>query len=107
MGTENTDELTVFDRTEAYKKNVEPLVKKIKNECSVLHIPFFFSACVKNSEEGSVYKNESHPCGSGGYKLKDDRITPHLGITLGFRAVPKTSMEEIMMDEIESEDSAF
>ena len=34
MGTENTDELTVFDRTEAYKKNVEPLVKKIKNECT-------------------------------------------------------------------------
>lgn len=92
------ESVSVFDRSDIYASRIEPIVKKLKNECAVAHIPFFFSACVKNDEEGTEYQNEGHLCGSGDYKLTDDRITPHLNVALGFKTVPPRSDMEIDMD---------
>ena len=91
---------TIFDQKEYYEKNVAGLVSRLKNICTVGKIPFYFTACVENTEKGSAYRSEGNLCGSGGFKLTDDRITKHLNIENGFRTVPALKEMEINMDEV-------
>ena len=47
-----------FDKTEIYKKEIEPLVKKIKSVCTRNDIPMFFTAMTENSDESSSYVSD-------------------------------------------------
>lgn len=93
--------LTVFDKTKVYDTQIRELAEQLRNKCTTMGIPFFFAACVKNTEEGSVYEQEAYPCGSGGIRLTDDRITPHLNVALGFRTIPKNQKLEIIFEQDE------
>ncbi len=91
--------ISEYDKKKMYNKEIKPIVEQLKAKSAMLGIPFFFSACVKNTQEESEYVNEGFLCGSGDIVLKDDRITPHLNIALGFRAVPPDESLELVLDE--------
>ena len=78
-------ELTEFDMHDVFDAEVAPLLKQLKAVCKVHKIPFFFSACIENSEEGSEYFHDGNLCGSNQIVLKDDKITDFLRILCGFR----------------------
>lgn len=88
--------ITVFDKTEEFKSEIEPLLDQIKSLCTVKGIPFFMTACIKNDANGSEYYTDGRFCGSGGFILKDDRITKHFNVATGFDTVPHR--EEIEVD---------
>lgn len=77
--------ITEFDRQNIYEKEAEPLLKQLEVVLRANMIPFFFSACVKNSEEGSEYVHEGNLCGSNRIVLKDDKITDYVRVLCGFK----------------------
>ncbi len=93
------EKLTVYDSTDYYREQVEPLIKKLKTVCEQGMVPFYVTCAVKNDESGTEYKSDGHLCGSGGYHLKDDQLTKHLSIELGFVTLPRDTMEDIDIND--------
>ena len=85
-------ELSVFDKRELFEEEVTPLLEEIKTFCKVNKIPFFFSACVKNDNEGSEYIHDGNLCESNKIVLTDDKITDFIRILCGFKIREKNNM---------------
>lgn len=81
----NQKSLTEFDEKESYQEEIEPLVKKLDTLCKARNIPYFFAACVSNSDEGSHYEFNGNLCGSNEIVLKEDKITDFVRILCGFK----------------------
>lgn len=62
-----------YDKTKEYENNVEPVVAKLKEVCTLARIPMFVTCAVKNNMKETKYKNEIVH-GIVGIKLRDDRI---------------------------------
>ena len=91
-----------FDKSMEFKKQCKPLLDELELKCSLNKIPFFWTACVSNNNEKSVYENYAVATGSRGIKLKDDHIVKHIAVYNGFDVVPHRDVLEINMDEISS-----
>ena len=50
-------EITTFDLTKTYDKEIAPLVKKLENMCLKYEIPVFITCCVKSTKDETFYKN--------------------------------------------------
>lgn len=93
--------ITIFDATDTFNEKCKPLLQKLINECRMARIPCYFTACVKNDGNGSVYSSDGVIPGSSGIVLAGtDKIAQHLKIGRGFIAVdPEARMELIMTDD--------
>ena len=107
-------QINEYDKKQAFEKNCRPLLEELILTCRLFGIPCFFTACVKNTEEGSEYTthvdesysntdfiNDAVCPGSKGIELKDDQITRHLAVVAGFDVIPKRENLEITFDDID------
>ena len=90
--------VTEFDYQDYFNEHCKPLLDKLETVCTRGSIPFFYTACVKNTPADSVYVSDDVMTGSTGIVLTDDRLQKHLLINCGFDAVPHRHDLEIMMD---------
>lgn len=97
-------EVDCFDKKEIFEKNCRELLDKLVLECSLNKIPFFFTACVQNDRENSVYERGMVGPGSRAIHLADDQISKHLAVIRGFDVIPRREEIEINMDEIDFPD---
>lgn len=97
-------EADVFDKKEVFEKNCRELLDKLVLECSLNKIPFFFTACVKNTPESSEYERGMVGTGSRAIRLADDQISKHLAVIRGFDVIPRREEIEINMDELDFPD---
>lgn len=89
-----------FDKEEAFKKECQPLLDELVLKCSLLKIPFFWSACIKNNELDSTYISDAVATGSRKITLKEDKIAKYMAVLNGFDVVPHRELLEINMDEL-------
>lgn len=81
--------LNYFDKTEEYNEEILDLVTKLRIACNRNKIPMFVSICVKNDENGTLYKNEMVGAASSGIKLNDDKLVKFVNVLNGFETIPK------------------
>ena len=93
-----TKNLTQFNKQKIFDEKCAPLLKQLRNMCALEEIPFYCTACVANSEKGSVYVCDGLLTGASDMQLKDDRMKKHLLVGLGFDVIPKRNDIEIQMD---------
>ena len=74
---------STFDKSKQFEEICRPILTELVQECQLLRIPFFWSACVKNDDESSEYVNDGVMCGSNNIFLTDDRITKHMYVAAG------------------------
>ena len=79
-------QVTAFDLQTVYNNELDPLVKKMVQVCATYKIPVFISCCVKNTKEGSVYKNNAVSADTHGIVLARDYFPDFLKILLGGKA---------------------
>lgn len=89
-----------FDLSAEFEKKCQPILDELILQCSLLKIPFFWSACIKNNDEESVYFNDAVATGSRNISLKDDKISKYIAVLNGFDVVPHREILEINMDEL-------
>lgn len=90
-------ELTIFDKTEEFEKNIRPELDKLVTLCSKYNVPFYATFCVKNNEEKSEYVSDAMCTGSKDIVLKEDRIKKSLLLSQGFN-VTMNDIERITLD---------
>lgn len=87
-----------FDKSKEFEKECRPILDRLRLMCSLYDIPFFWSACVKNNDKESVYENEIVGNASREINLKDDQISKHISVCMGFDTVPKKSDFSVDID---------
>ena len=99
------ENITVFNKKEFYEKELKETLDHLVYLCGIHKIPFYYTACIANSEEeGSEYVQDAvGPVGRGIF-LVDDKIAKHMGVGAGFDIVPsRANMEIDIMDDIFSD----
>lgn len=91
-----------FDKREEFEKNCRSHLEEIRSWCILYGIPFYFSACVKNDDKGSVYINEAALTSTTGVKLTNDQLKKHLLVGLDFDVVPRRTDMEIQTEDPDS-----
>jgi hypothetical protein len=74
----------VFDKTEIFNRECDRLLDELTLLCSIHRIPFFWTAAVKNDENGTEYIRNAAAPASRNINLVDDQISKHLGVCAGF-----------------------
>ena len=95
--------LTEFDKKAIFEKKCMPLLNEVKTICAVEGLPIYYTVCVANGENESVYMTDGFLTGSNDIHLKDDRFKKHLLVGLGFDVVPKR--EDDMVIQMDSPDA--
>lgn len=96
--TTSAKKISEFDKKKIWDEECQELVDTLRKKCIVYGIPFFWTACVKNTKTESVYMSNGVITGGNGIELYDDRLTRHLLVNVGFDAVPHEEKIEIQMD---------
>lgn len=103
---------TMFDKEKEFADVCKPLLNKLITICSLHHIPFFWTACVKNDPSGTTYQsgtdathtkymNDVSGSVSRGIALHDDQIVKHIAVAAGFDVIPHREDVEVNMDELD------
>lgn len=92
--------ITVFDKEQFYKEEILPLLTEIKKKCNRNRVPFYFSACVKNNEQESIYKNDMLAAYSNNIFLHDDRFPDYVNVFNGMTTVYKNNVLEMEMEDV-------
>lgn len=79
-------QITAFDLQTVYNNELEPLIRKMGQVCATYKLPMFVSCCVKNTKEGSLYKNNAVTADTHGMVLAHDYFPDFLRILLGGKA---------------------
>lgn len=79
-------QVTAFDLQTVYNNELEPLIRKMGQVCATYKLPMFVSCCVKNTKEGSLYKNNAVTADTHGMVLAHDYFPDFLRILLGGKA---------------------
>ena len=87
--------MTQFNQKEVYEKEIAPKLEEVKKLCVLNGIPLFFTACVSNSEEGSIYENEVVSPDMLDLELKTNHFSRHINVLSGFATVPSNEMIEL------------
>lgn len=91
--------ITPYDKSEIFETQIQPLVKKILNVCSINDIPMFFACCPSNDENVSQYIKECVSPQSHNISLSQDYFSNLIAVTLGFNTVPPIERPNISYDE--------
>ena len=89
---------TLFDKEAVFQKEISDKLEEIRQICSIHSIPFFFTFCVKNTEEASTYISDGVIPGASNIVLTDDHIHKHIAVSLGCDTVPHREEMEMIMD---------
>ena len=103
---------TNFDKEKEFKEVCQPLLDKLIIACSLHHIPFFWTACVKNGPSGTSYQsgtdethtkyvNDAAGSVSRGITLHKAQIVKHIAVAGGFDVIPHREDVEVNMDELD------
>lgn len=84
MNKEKIHPNDVFDKTEIFNRECDKLLDELTLLCSIHRIPFFWTAAVKNDENGTEYIRNAAAPASRNINLVDDQISKHLGVCAGF-----------------------
>lgn len=97
-----------------YKKELQGLVKEIKDICVINKIPMFFTIAINDDGNNTKYEttttvkstadhyiSEAVTPIANNIELTDDRITKMLAVMNGFDVVPQHKVEVLDMDELE------
>lgn len=82
-----------FNRENIFREKLEALTTELSELCKKNSMPFFWTICVENSEDGTRYISDGASAPGRGIKLKDDKISKHLAVVMGFDVT--RPMEEI------------
>ena len=89
-------EITTFDLTKTYDKEIAPLVKKLENMCLKYEIPVFITCCAKSTKDETFYKNTmANSPVSSQINLKVNTFPRHIGVCRGFEVTPRRFQEDI------------
>ena len=88
-----------FKRREIFNEKCAPALLEIKRTCELYQIPFYFTACVEDNGEESVYITDAAFQEQTGVKLTDDRLKKHLLVGCGFDVVPKRKELEVILPD--------
>lgn len=81
-----------YDKKEIFEKECRPLLSELVSKCHLYNLPFFFSCCVANDENGSEYVNEISSAAGRGLTLTKDSIADYTCVVLGFSVVREEDM---------------
>lgn len=100
----------MYDRQEVFKKHIQKKAEELNDLCKNIGVVSFMSFAVKDSGEGTEYKNYIYGSTSNGIRLNDDQIRHHVNVANGFMTVPpddKANMDNYMDDIDDDEDSKY
>ena len=104
--TQNNLSITKFDKQKIFETKCKPHMQKFADCCKSYGIPFFVSACISNTKDGSMYATDAQLPDLCGVVLQDDKITSHLKINQGYEAKIPGPEFVIDMDQIDSSGDA-
>lgn len=78
---------TEYDKREAFKEEIAPLIDKLDELCGALQIPFYFTAAVANNEVGTTYESRARTAVPMGVLLMNDLMVNHVKVNAGFDVV--------------------
>ena len=105
----NDIEYTEIHEREYFETECKPLLDELCKKCGAKGIPFFFSAAVENSAEGTEYIANGVMTKSRNIELKNDHIKYHMMVNDGCVAKPAAKELEILMDvfAVEEDDEDY
>lgn len=95
-------EYTHFDKEQIYKKEIAPLLLKIRSICKINNIPFASAFAIKNDDKETTYEFNGVLTGSMHVNLADDRFE-RVVIAMqksGFHMVPDRPISEMENEDI-------
>lgn len=93
-----TENPTVYNKLKVFMREIHPLLFKMKKVCNRLAMPFFFSVCVENRNNGSVYYSDMLASVSNYIFLNRDIFPDLVNIVNGFEPIKREALE-IDMDD--------
>lgn len=87
-----------FDKRAEFKEHVAPIVAKLEKTCIEHEIPFYFSAAVENSPDGTQYEERARTAGPYGLILTDDQLVNHVKVSAGFEVIVPESIPDIRLN---------
>ena len=93
-----------YDKTDFFERDCRKLLDELVLMCSIHRIPFFWTAAVVNSVDGTEYISDAAAPASRQIVLADDKISKHLGVATGFDIVPSREKLEVLMEDIPTEE---
>lgn len=73
-----------YDKKEVYESKIKGKVEEIAQLCRDNDIPFFFTACVENTENDSTYVAEASSPEVYGFSIEKNHFEDHVNIMNGF-----------------------
>ena len=89
--TVQNEDATIYNKQQAFKKNILPHLQHALKEALKLDIPFFCGAAVYNDIYETKYHYMGNMTGSSGITLSEDHFERHLLVANGFDAVPPSN----------------
>lgn len=83
--------ITVFDKEKVFNDEIKGKLDEIVALCNINRIPFFYSACVANNENGAKYKSDAICASEKGIFMEEDKIAKHIAVCAGFDVIPHRS----------------
>lgn len=95
-----------YNKTDAFKQDIQPLVEKIKIFCSQNGIPMFMAFCVANDKEKSSYFYDTISPTVHEIDLIDDKFPKFLGVCAGCDVMIPVETPDISFDNFTPIDSS-
>lgn len=86
-----------FDKKDVFQEKIEPLIRKLKIECNLEHLPMFVTVAVSNDEHGTEYENDMI-LSSADVKLMENRIGRLLLLINDFNREPPIHIQRAVKD---------
>ena len=83
-----------FNKKAKYDEHIKEKMEEVKKLLEEHEIPYFFTACIANSENGTEYKSEVLSPESLGFSVEENHMEDHINILNGFTTTQR-KMEDI------------
>ena len=94
------DNLTIYNKEDVFEKEIKAKLDEVIALCNFNRIPFFYSACVANSENGAEYKSDSIGAAEKEIFLDEDKIAKHIAVCAGFDVIPhRRDLDKMILDD--------
>jgi hypothetical protein len=104
------NDITEYDLTDVYEKEIQEKVFELERLCSVYNIPFFATFATKNDSESTVYQRVGVMPGSRDIHLTNDLLSQYLLLQTGnfdildngtqeLSVVPRRDQLELFLDD--------
>jgi len=80
----------VFNKENIYAESIKETAEKLSLLCRQNNMPFFWTICTGNGEDGTTYESDGASAASRGMNVMDDRVPKHLAVAMGFNVAKPT-----------------